>query len=84
MSAYTGKSLHVAIQAGEIQPYAVFTNDGDYPIARCVDRATAHLLAAAPDLLEALRAVADFWAGGDAPDELTRQINAALSKAAAP
>jgi hypothetical protein len=39
------------------------------------------LLAAAPELAAVLREVADFWAGGDAPAELTARINAALAKA---
>jgi hypothetical protein len=43
--------------------------------------ALARLLAAAPDLAAVLREVADFWAGGDAPQALTDKINAALAKA---
>lgn len=31
--------------------------------------------------LAALEAVDDFWAGGDAPPELTAQIRAAIAKA---
>jgi hypothetical protein len=59
MSAYTGKSLHVVVEAGEngfgrfgheLGIYTVWTNDGDAPIARCIDQGTAHLFAAAPDL----------------------------------
>lgn len=50
--AYVGKSLHVAVDR---EGYSVWTNDGDEPIARCVDAGTAHLLAAAPKLLAALR-----------------------------
>jgi hypothetical protein len=45
------------------------------------DEANARLIAAAPDLAQALREVADFWAGVDAPEELTQKINAALDKA---
>jgi hypothetical protein len=48
---------------------------------KAVRAANARLIAAAPDLLEALREVAEFWAGGDAPQELTDKINAALAKA---
>ncbi len=44
-------------------------------------RANARLIAAAPELLASLQAVADFWAGGDAPQELTDQMHAAIAKA---
>ena len=44
-------------------------------------RANARLIAAAPDLLAALEAVAEFWAGGDVPAELDAQMRAALAKA---
>jgi hypothetical protein len=50
--AFVGKSLHVATGT----PYTVWTNDGERPIAHCIDAGTAHLLAAAPDLLEAAKA----------------------------
>lgn len=51
--AYVGESLHVAVSLDGL--YTVWANNGDEPIARCVDSGTAHLLAAAPDLLAALR-----------------------------
>lgn len=60
-AAYVGKTLHVAIEInsatlhGAQSAYTVWTNDGNEPIARCVDLGTARLLSAAPDLLEALR-----------------------------
>lgn len=44
-------------------------------------QANEALVAAAPDLAAVLREVADFWAGGDAPQALTDKINAALAKA---
>jgi hypothetical protein len=54
--AYVGKSLHVAVDAlSRDQRYSVWTNDGENPIAYCVDAGTAHLLAAAPDLADATR-----------------------------
>lgn len=41
----------------------------------------ARLIAAAPDLLAALQAVADYWAGGDVPEEIDAQMHAAIRKA---
>jgi hypothetical protein len=55
-AAYAGKSLHVTVDRG----YTVWTNDGSEPIARCIDLGTAHLLAAAPDMVQALREVIGF------------------------
>jgi hypothetical protein len=43
--------------------------------------ANARLIAAAPDLLAALQAVADYWAGGDVPEVLDTQMRAAIAKA---
>jgi hypothetical protein len=43
--------------------------------------ANARLIAAAPDLLAVLKQVRDFWAGGDAPDDLTNAIHAAIARA---
>lgn len=43
--------------------------------------ANARLIAAAPELAATLAAVADFWAGGDAPPELEQRIYAALRAA---
>ena len=43
--------------------------------------ANARLIAAAPDLLAALEAVADYWAGGDVPEALDTQMSAAIAKA---
>ena len=61
--------------------------DWEYPtvLADVVDNwdanANARLIAAAPDLLEALEAVADYWAGGDVPEALDTQMRAAIAKA---
>ena len=41
----------------------------------------AALIAAAPALLDALITVRDYWTGGDAPEEITRQINDAINQA---
>lgn len=41
----------------------------------------ARLMAAAPELAVTLAAVADYWAGGDAPPELEQRIYAALRAA---
>ena len=46
-----------------------------------IDYDRARLIAAAPALLEALITVRDYWAGGDAPEEITRQIHAAINQA---
>jgi hypothetical protein len=41
----------------------------------------ARLIAAAPALLAALQAVADYWAGGDVPAEIDAQMRAAIASA---
>lgn len=43
--------------------------------------ANARLIASAPALLAALEQVHDFWAGGDAPEELENAIHAAIAQA---
>ena len=43
--------------------------------------ANARLISAAPDLLAALQAVADYWAGGDVPEEIDAAMRAAIAKA---
>jgi hypothetical protein len=50
----------------------------DTPVGRAFN---AFLIAAAPELLAALEAVAEFWAGGDVPPELDAQMKAAIAKA---
>jgi hypothetical protein len=62
---------------------SIWADHSKYVIGRAADECHAKLIAAAPAMLEALRAVAEFWAGGDAPAELTAQINAALDQAGA-
>lgn len=58
---------------------AVMSGDYDTDYERMADN--ARLIAAAPQLAAVLREVADFWAGGDAPQELTDRIHAALAQA---
>lgn len=67
--------------------------DGNTIVCQCEDvrpgdpyymataQANRALVDAAPDLLAALQAVADYWAGGDVPAELDAQIRAAIAKA---
>ena len=43
--------------------------------------ANAELIAAAPDILAALQAVADYWEGGDVPADIDTAMRAALKKA---
>ena len=43
--------------------------------------ANAELIAAAPDLLAALQAVADYWECGDVPADIDAAMRAALKKA---
>jgi hypothetical protein len=38
------------------------------------------LLGLVDEISAVLREVSEFWAGGDAPEELTQKINAALAK----
>lgn len=49
--------------------------------ARAEANANACLIAAAPDLYVVLQAVADYWAGGDVPEDIDRLMRAALAKA---
>ena len=51
-----------------------FIADADY-------RPNARLIAAAPELLAALQAVADYWAGGDVPADIDAAMRAAIAKA---
>jgi hypothetical protein len=74
-----GGDYHV-IESGEAHYHPEEGMTG-FRLCGFMSMADARLIAAAPDLAEALRAVAEFWAGGDAPEELTQQINAALDKA---
>lgn len=50
---------------------------GDF-IAATEKAHDARLIAKAPAMLDVLRRVADFWAGGDVPAELDRDIRALL------
>ena len=43
--------------------------------------ANACLIAAAPCMLDALQAVADYWAGGDIPADIYAGMRAAIAKA---
>jgi hypothetical protein len=43
--------------------------------------ANARLIAAAPELLAALQAVADYWAGGDIPPDIDAAMRDAIAKA---
>lgn len=45
------------------------------------DLPNARLIAAAPELLAALQAVADYWAGGDVPADIDAAMRAAIAKA---
>jgi hypothetical protein len=45
------------------------------------DGTEARLIAAAPDLLAALEAVRDYWAGGDCPQALWGQIAQSIARA---
>ncbi len=44
-----------------------------------VENAHAYTIAAAPEALEALREVADFWLGGDCPEPLWTKIKTIIA-----
>lgn len=50
-------------------------------VAVCHAADNAAFIAAAPSLLAALQAVADYWAGGDVPAEIDAQMRAAIASA---
>jgi hypothetical protein len=54
---------------------------GDAEITKPLPASDSRLIAAAPDLLSALQAVADYWAGGDVPPEIDAQMRAAIARA---
>jgi hypothetical protein len=73
--------LHVCDADGESRgcspiAFVQVGNDG-----RWTAKANARLIAAAPDLLVALQAVADYWAGGDVPPEIDALMRAAIARA---
>jgi hypothetical protein len=43
--------------------------------------AALRMMAAAPDMLAALKTVADYWAGGDVPPEIDALMRAAIARA---
>ena len=79
------KSLHVAIdKAGAIE---IWPNDGDHRCATVTDLPTAHLMAAAPELLAVLRDVAALLPSAarlhaDDLFNLQTRVCAAIAKAA--
>ena len=50
-------------------------------LPKAKNEANARLIAAAPRILAALQAVADYWAGGDVPAELDAEIRSAIAEA---
>lgn len=67
-------SMRGTIQSADNLPVAITVYRQD--MVGIVTRVNAH-----DDLVAALRAVREFWTGGDAPAELMAQIDAALDKA---
>jgi hypothetical protein len=59
----------------------VATTSSASAVSREINIANARLIAAAPELLAALRAVADYWAGGDVPPDIDAAMRAAILKA---
>ena len=55
--------------------------DSPLKFSEAETRANARLISAAPDLLAALEAVADYWQGGDVPADIDTAMRAALKKA---
>lgn len=45
------------------------------------NQANARLIAAAPEMLSVLQAVADYWCGGDIPEEIYIAMRAVIAKA---
>lgn len=60
---------------------SVWTADGVRLIAQTVRLEDAPLIAAAPDLLAALKAAKDFIGNGYQPPELVEQMHAAIARA---
>lgn len=56
-------------------------NGGTVGDVQSINPSDAALIAAAPDLLAALKQVADYWAGGDVPAEIDAAMRAAIAKA---
>ena len=90
-STHTPGTWHVAMHnepqtypAGAAYVAEVWAHDGEQPVAIATDSADASLIAAAPELLAALRLAQDILAG-HAPHTVgdEHQIAAALAKAGA-
>jgi hypothetical protein len=55
--------------------------EGGETVCYVLDPEKARLITAAPDLLAALKKVADYWAGGDVPPEIDALMRAAIARA---
>lgn len=88
MSAHTPGPWQYVFEGGTTA-FITETDGSTIICIRTTENTTAHknlaanacLIAAAPELAATLAAVADFWAGGDAPPELESRIHAALRTA---
>lgn len=84
MSAHTPGPWRVTgpnVRAGDALVAIVTNHWADEPTPDDEKASNARLIAAAPALLAALQAVADYWAGGDVPADIDAQMRAALQRA---
>jgi len=84
MTKHTPGPWRLLKREGSFPPVVQRGLEGGFSVAGSnpdTEDADARLIAAAPELLAVLRQVADYWAGGDVPEDIDDAMRAAIAKA---